>query len=138
MLKERGWTKAVFPLRQGMRRLVWRFEKDTRNRAGDDAAWLDQIEIRNARVPAMSEQMSVEVTHITGSISETGRPPLRTYLCMIFKSDRARRLSLPDADLAPRCDFLARGRVSRALHGFLSPARLSLIGTAFFHRHGFL
>ena len=40
-----GWTEASYPLAAGAHTIEWRYTKDSSISSGDDAAWVDDIDL---------------------------------------------------------------------------------------------
>jgi hypothetical protein len=76
---EQDWQQLSYTLPAGPQMLVWTYSKDGSGSAGQDAAWVDQLEIIPIAPSITGQPVSQTVlkgTNVTFSVSVDGTPPL--------------------------------------------------------------
>jgi hypothetical protein len=76
---EQDWQQLTYTLPAGPQMLVWTYSKDGSGSAGQDAAWVDQLEVIPLPPSIITQPISQTVlkgSNVTFSVSAYGTPPL--------------------------------------------------------------
>lgn len=67
--QQRKWHLAKFQIASGKHSLTWRYEKDAKGRAGDDVAYVADIQVRNMKVTPIKLVEHARFTHASGDLA---------------------------------------------------------------------
>jgi hypothetical protein len=68
---ELGWTQVSYPITAGQHTFVWAYEKDASRSDGQDAAWIDDVEIKTVPVSQIVSNTSATVFSLANTVAQT-------------------------------------------------------------------